>query len=112
MEVLWAKGSGTVADVVEGLTGRVSLAYSTVLTTLRLLETKGYLEHVKDGRAFVYRPVVGREAARDSAISHLVGRFFGGRPELLMLNLVEHGKTSTELLAKLHARIAREGDEL
>jgi predicted transcriptional regulator len=108
MEVLWEKGSATVAEVVESLPNKVSLAYSTVLTTLRVLEQKGYLRHVKEGRAFVYRPLIGREQARDSATSHLIRRFFGGSPELLMLNLVERRKMSSEHLRQLRDRIAEE----
>lgn len=113
MEVLWKRGSGTVSDVVEGLPPDVSLAYSTVLTTLRVLENKGYLEHTKDSRAFVYRPVVGREQARESAIGHLVHRFFHGSPELLMLSLVDGRKVSKKHLKKLRDRIdaAQEDDK-
>jgi BlaI family transcriptional regulator, penicillinase repressor len=106
MEVLWEKGSGTVSDVVAGLPKTVSLAYSTVLTTLRVLEQKGYLRHAKEGRAFVYRPLVGRDQARDSATAQLIRRFFGGSPELLMLNLVERRKLNPKQLRELRARIA------
>jgi predicted transcriptional regulator len=106
MEVLWDKGPGTVTDVMERLPANVSLAYSSVLTTLRVLESKGYLEHTKESRAFVYRPLVDREEARESAISHLVHRFFNGSPELLMLNLVEGRKLSRKHLSKLRERIA------
>jgi predicted transcriptional regulator len=109
MTVLWEKGSATVSEVVEGLPADVPLAYSTVLTTLRVLEKKGYLHHVKEGRAFVYRPVVGRDQARDSATTQLIRRFFGGSPELLMLNLVERRKLSPKHLRQLPERIAREG---
>ena len=76
MEVLWRIGTATVSEVAEKLPKDVELAYSTVLTTLRILETKGYLRHVKDGRAFVYEPVVGRDQARESAVTHLLRRFF------------------------------------
>jgi predicted transcriptional regulator len=105
MEVLWEKGPATVTEVVEGLPSKVSLAYSTVLTTLRVLEQKGYLRHTKEGRAFVYRALVGRDRARDSATSHLIRRFFSGSPELLMLSLVEKRKVSSEQLKQLRGRI-------
>src|SRR5258708_30702143 len=105
MEVLWKKGAATVSDVVEGLPKNVPLAYSTVLTTLRILENKGYARHTKDGRAFVYRPVLGREQARESAITHLLRRFFQGSPELLMLKLLEHGKIDSKELARLRKKI-------
>ena len=105
MEVLWEEGEATVSDVVEKLPKKISLAYSTVLTTLRILENKGYLQHVKEGRAFVYRPIVGREQARENAITHLLRRFFEGSPELLMLNLIEGKKISQKELARLRKRI-------
>jgi predicted transcriptional regulator len=108
MEVLWAKKSATVADVVVGLDGDPQLAYSTVLTTLRILENKGHVRHTKDARAFVYHPVLDREQARQSALTHLVRRFFEGSPELLVLNLLESGKMSPSELKRLRKRIQEE----
>ena len=105
MEIVWQKGEATVADVVEGVAGDPPLAYSTVLTTLRILENKGYLQHTKIGRAFAYKPAVDRNAARDSAIRHLLRRFFDDSPELLLLNLVENKKIGPRELARLRKRI-------
>jgi predicted transcriptional regulator len=105
MEVLWQKGTATVSEVVERLPNRIPLAYSTVLTTLRILENKGYLRHSKDGRAFVYRPIVGREQARESAITHLLRRFFENSPELLLLSLIQGKKIDSRELARLRKRI-------
>jgi predicted transcriptional regulator len=108
MEVVWKKGVATVADVVDGVTGDPPLAYSTVLTTLRILENKGYLVHSKQGRAFVYKPAVEREAARANAISHLLRRFFDGSHELLLLNLMESKEVGAKELARLRKRIKEE----
>lgn len=108
MEVLWERGSGTVSDVVDALDAKVPLAYSSVLTTLRVLERKGYLTHSKTGRAFVYRAVVGRDQARQRALSHLLRKFFENSPELLMLNLIGDGKVNADELARLKARIEKE----
>ncbi len=105
MEVLWRKGSATVSEVVEGLPKSVPLAYSTVLTTLRILESKGYVQHVKDGRAFVYRPLVERGQAQESAVTHLVRRFFEGSPELLMLNLIQSRQIDAKELARIKKKI-------
>lgn len=105
MDVVWEKGKATVSEVVERLPEDLPLAYSTVLTTLRILENKGYLRHTKDGRSFVYRPVVRREEARESAITHLLRRFFEDSPELLMLNLMERRKIGARELARLRKRI-------
>src|SRR2546427_7849822 len=65
MNVLWERGKATVGEVAESLPRGLPLAYSTVLTTMRILEHKGYVRHSKDGRAFVYEPLVdrGRPAA-------------------------------------------------
>ncbi len=83
----------------------VPLAYSTVLTTLRILENKGYLRHTTNGRAFVYEPIVARHQARENAVSHLLKRFFEGSPELLMLNLIESKKIDAKELKRLRKRI-------
>ena len=98
MEVLWKKGAATVAEVAEALPKKLDLAYNTVLTTLRILEDKGYVRHSKpkEGRAFVYAPVVSREQASQSALRTLLSRFFGGSPEALVLNLIEDEKLSEE----------------
>jgi predicted transcriptional regulator len=108
MEVVWEKESATVSDVVEALPKDVPLHYSTVLTTLRILEGKGYLKHTKDGRAYVYKPLVARDQAREKAVNHLVRRFFGGSPEMLMLNLVERRQVSPDEVKRLRKRIAED----
>lgn len=101
MEVLWKKGPSTVAEVQEGVAGEPALAYSSVITTLRILETKGYVRHSKDGRAFTYEPLVGRGEARQNAVTQLVRRFFEGSPELLMASLLEDRKTDARELRRL-----------
>jgi predicted transcriptional regulator len=108
MDVLWSKGSATVSDVMASLPRSIPLAYSTVLTTLRILEGKGYVKHSKEGRAFVYRPSVRREHEREKAVTHLLRRFFEGSPERLMLSLVEKGKVAPEELQRLRKRIPEE----
>ena len=105
MEVVWKKGKATVAEVVEGLPSDIPLAYSTVLTTLRILENKGYLRHTKDGRSFVYHPVVKREQARENALTYLLRRFFEDSPELLMLNLMKREEVNARQLERLRRRI-------
>jgi predicted transcriptional regulator len=89
MNVLWPLGAGTVQQVLEGLPGKPELAYNSVLTTIRILEKKGYIKHVKDGRAYVYVPVVAKDEASRSEIRHLVGRFFKNSHEQLVLNILE-----------------------
>jgi predicted transcriptional regulator len=89
MNVLWGKGSGTVQQVLDSITEKPALAYNSVLTTIRVLERKGYLKHLKDGRAHVYTPLVGQKDATRSEIQHLVSRFFKNSHEQLVLNLLE-----------------------
>lgn len=100
MNVLWDHGPASVAEVAEALPKKPELAYNTVLTTLRILEEKKYVKHAKakEGRAFVYTPVVGREEATRKAVRHLVSRFFRDSPELLVLNVLrDEDLTQTEL---------------
>src|SRR5437660_7176148 len=105
MEVLWEKGTATVSDVVDNLPNSVPLAYSTVVTTLRILEEKGYLRHTKEGRAFVYHPVVGRTEASRSAVRHLLRRFFNDSPELLVLNVLSDERIDPKELKRLRKLI-------
>jgi predicted transcriptional regulator len=98
MNVLWQRGSGTVQQVLDGLPPKLALAYNSVLTTIRILEKKGYVEHKKDGRAHVYAPIVQRTDATRSEISNLVSRFFKNSHEQLVLNILEdRGVDSGEL---------------
>jgi BlaI family transcriptional regulator, penicillinase repressor len=98
MQVLWQKGPGTVQQILDTLPGNPALAYNTILTTIRILERKGYVEHSKDGRAHVYAALVAEEEASRSEISHLVSRFFRNSHQDLVLNILEdRGIDPTEL---------------
>lgn len=101
MNVLWNRGPGTVQQVLEHLPEKLDLAYNSVLTTIRVLERKGYLKHTKDGRAHVYKPLIAREEASRSEVRHLVSRFFGNSHELLLLNLLEAQNIDSSELKKL-----------
>jgi predicted transcriptional regulator len=107
MEVLWERGRSTVNDVADAVSGDTPLAYSTVLTTLRILERKGYVRHAKEGRAFVYQPVVGRGEASRSAIRYVLSRFFGNSPKLLVLNMLEDEQIDQQELERLKDLIER-----
>jgi len=89
MDVLWQRGSGTVQQVLDALHAKPALAYNSVLTTIRVLEKKGFVEHIKDGRAHVYAPLLERKDATRSEIRHLVSRFFENSHEQLVLNILE-----------------------
>lgn len=105
MQVLWNRGHATVGEVVDDLEGPSKPAYNTVLTLLRILERKGFVAHDKAGRAFVYRPLIDRNQARRSAVSHLLSRFFDDSPELLVLNLIEQSQIDPDELGRVKALI-------
>lgn len=105
MQVLWKLGTGTVSDVVNGLPPSPPVAYSTVLTLMRILEEKGYVRHTKEGRAFVYEPVVGSKEASSKAVRHLLSRFFGNSREQLVVKLLEEEIDAQEL-RRIKKRIA------
>ena len=112
MNVLWKKGPSTVGSVAASLTEDPPLAYSTVLTTLRILEGKGYLRHAKKGRAFVYEPVIAQEEASRTALGYLVNRFFGGSRELLVVNLLKEETISRAELRRIKKMIVEsEGEQ-
>ena len=108
MDIVWDKGAVTVGEVAAVLTGEPILAYNTILTTLRILEQKGYVRHTKsrEGRAFVYRAVVGRKQASRNALRHLVRGFFANSPELLVLNLLDDGDISQRELQSIRNLLA------
>jgi len=109
MNVLWLKGTGTVQLILDSLAAKPALAYNSVLTTIRVLERKGYVKHSKDGRAHLYAPLVGRKEATRSEIRHLVGRFFKNSHEQLVLNLLEDRGIEADELARLRAMLERSG---
>ena len=103
MEVIWRRGKATVANVVGTFSKPPHPAYNTILTTMTILERKGYLRHKpsKVGRAFVYHPTVSRRSASRNAVRRLLSRFFGDSPEALLLNVIENEKLSEAELARV-----------
>lgn len=101
MHVLWDRGAASVAEVVRALAGKPRPSYTAVQTLLRILETKGYVAHEKDGRRFVYRALVERTEARRHALRHLLLRLFDNSPSLLVLNVLEDDHIDRAELARL-----------
>jgi predicted transcriptional regulator len=106
MEVLWDKRRATVADVVSALPPP-PLAYTTVLTMLRILEQKEVVARAPDGRAHIYRPLIEREEAAGSAVSDVVRSFFSNRKSALAVRLMEQERPSQEELDSIKALIAK-----
>lgn len=111
MEVLWAKGPCSVQQVVDALPADAPLAYNSVLTTIRILEKKGYVEHDKDGRAHIFKPVVARQEAARSEIRNLVRRMFGNSHELLVLNVLEEEQIDLAELKRLREMLKQDNSE-
>ena len=108
MQVLWAAGPATVADVQAALGSE--LAYTTVQTMLTVLLRKRKVKRAAAGRAFVYQAAVSREGAVGATLSDLVSRMFGGSSEALLMALVDSRQITAEQIARASAMLAREGD--
>jgi predicted transcriptional regulator len=108
MRVLWTQGESAVADVVKHVE---PLAYTSVLTTIRVLETKGYVTHRQEGRAFLYRAAVQEHEASRSEVSHLLSRFFGNSRERLLLSLLGDAEIDPDELRRLKQAIANTPDD-
>jgi predicted transcriptional regulator len=106
MRVLWDKEGATVHEVVESLPRTV--AYTTALTMLRILEQKGYVRHQphpSGGRAHVYRPVVPAAKTRQLHVRDLIDRLFGGHSEQLVVGLLDDEKLTRAELERLRNAI-------
>ena len=85
MKILWRRGESAVTDLVSAIPDAEALAYNSVLTTIRILEQKGYVEHRQEGRAFIYWAVVEEQEAGRSEVKHILTRFFGNSREQLLI---------------------------
>src|SRR6266571_8529434 len=103
MEVIWARGSATVAEVVEALKGKD--AYTTILTLMRILKVKGYLSSRKEGRAFVFVPKVDRNTVARKAVHQLLSKFFAGSPSELVLAFLREEELTPEELDAIKEKI-------
>ncbi len=101
MKILWRRGESAVTDLVAALPEGEQLAYNSVLTTIRILEQKGYVQHRQEGRAFIYWPCVAEDEASRSEVRNVLNRFFGNSSERLVLSLLDDGKISQEELQRL-----------
>src|SRR6516164_4663551 len=112
MRVLWARGESTVAEVAAATADEGALAYTSVLTTIRVLESKGYVTHRQDGRAFLYSSSIGEQEASRSEVRHVLQRFFGNSRERLLLSLLGDEEITPEELKRLKEAIAEIPDEV
>ena len=111
MKLLWTRGESVVSDLVAALPDGETLAYNSVLTTIRILEQKGYVDHRQEGRAFVYRPSVAEYEAGRSEVRHVLSRFFGNSRERLLLSLLGDNEISPDELKRLREAIQNASEE-
>src|SRR5882762_5965984 len=109
MEVIWRKGSATVADVVEALKGKD--AYTTILTLMRILKAKGFLTSRKEGRAFVFVPRVDRDTAARKAVHQLLSKFFAGSASELVLSFLREEELTPQELDAIKKKITASSED-
>jgi len=112
MRVLWERGESAVAEVVAAVADETPLAYNSVLTTIRVLERKGYVTHRQEGRAFLYSACVAQQEASRAEVQHMLARFFGNSRERLLLSLLGDDEISADELRRLKETIANAPDDL
>jgi predicted transcriptional regulator len=110
MKILWERGESAVGDMVAAIPDGASLAYNSVLTTIRILEQKGYVQHRQEGRAFIYSACVGEHEASRTEVRHMMQRFFGNSRERLLLSLLGDEEITPEELQRLKEAIASAED--
>src|ERR1051326_7641335 len=106
MKVVWERESVTVRDVYEALLERRKVAYTTVMTMMKILEEKKYLKKNQSDRAYVYRPAQPKRQAIGAMVRDFVNRGFNGSAEPLLVHLVEEHDLSREDLEEI-ARLRR-----
>lgn len=111
MKILWQRGESVVSDLVAAMPEGETLAYNSVLTTVRILEQKGYVDHRQDGRAFVYRACVAEHEASRSEVRHVLNRFFGNSRERLLLSLLGDEEISPDELQRLKDAIRNAAED-
>jgi predicted transcriptional regulator len=107
IRVLWTRERATVNDVIDGMGPGPTPAYNTVLTTLGILQRKGWVRREKEGRAHAYLAVVGRAEARRTALAQLLSRFFNDSPHELVLDLLGNERIDTEELRQVRELLAQ-----
>ena len=105
MEVLWENGEASVRDITTALSREKQTAYTTVQTLCKILIEKGYADFRKEGKAFIYVPKITQKEARQSALTTMLNKFFGGSPEVLAQHLVHETDIELEDLEALQRKI-------
>lgn len=112
LETVWERGEATVHDVLAHLPADRPLAYTSVLSTLQVLEKLGWVTHRTEGRTYVYRATRSRDEAGKRSLRKFVQGVFRGNALLLFQHLLEDDHLSPEELAALRRMIDRRRQEL
>jgi predicted transcriptional regulator len=107
MKVVWERGEATVRDVVDALSERRQIAYTTVMTMMNILEQKGHLKKRQVDRAFVYKPAHAQEQVIGSMVRDFVDRVFNGSAAPLLVHLVDDKKLTEKELNEIREIVRR-----
>lgn len=110
MEVLWKNGEASVRDITNILSKDKKTAYTTVQTLCKILAEKGYADFRKEGKAFIYTPKITQNQARQSALTTMMNKFFGGSPKVLAQHLIKETDIELEDLEALQKQIDESKD--
>ena len=105
MEVLWKNGQATVREITDALSIEKQTAYTTVQTLCKILAEKGYADFRKEGKAFIYVPKITQKEARQSALTSMLNKFFGGSPKVLAQHLMQETDIDIDDLEALQRQI-------
>ena len=108
MKVIWTRESATVRDVYEALRERRKIAYTTVMTMMKILEQKNYLKKSQEDRAYLYRPTRPKNQVIKGMVREFLERVFNGSAEPLLVHLIEDQKLSSKDLEEI-SRMVRKG---
>lgn len=107
MSVLWELGQGNVRDIMAGLAPERNLAYTSGATILRIMEQKDFVTSTKDGKTFVYAPVVAKDAYQSRSLRDLSDKLFDGAPAMLVARLVDDTGMSDAALEEIRDLLER-----
>jgi BlaI family penicillinase repressor len=107
MKIVWSRDMSTVRDVYEALLERRKIAYTTVMTMMKILEQKKYLLRTQEDRAYVYRPAKPKNQVIKGMVREFVNRVFNGSAEPLLLHLMEDQRLSKKELEDITRMIRR-----
>lgn len=111
MDILWDKSSATVRDVCDVMNESRKVAYTTVQTIMGILEKKNYVTSQREGRAFIYAPLVSRTEAQSEALKSVVQQFFGGSAQALAQHLVREGDVDMVEIEELRDALSEQTEQ-